>query len=101
MRGWRARASVPDADPTGPGREGRRPLARSEGEVADEAAAAVRVVPGVVEALALELVAEGVGGQDARPARERLVGDDLVAAEVVAVVERAGHDRCQARGPER
>src|SRR4051812_9786668 len=54
----------------------------SEGEAAHEAAAAVRVVPARLQALALELVAQGVGrlGDDAPG--ERLVGDDLVAAGV-------------------
>src|SRR5438270_5983110 len=63
--------------------------ARSVGEVADEAAPAVRVVPPGVELVAREVVAKGVGRQGVDPDRERLVGDGLVAADVVIGAERA------------
>ena len=56
----------------------------SEGELPHEAAPAVGVVPEGIQAVALELMVEGVGRQGGDPLRERRVGDDLVAAEVVA-----------------
>ena len=75
----------------------------SEGEVADEAAPAIRVVPVGAEASALELVAERVGRQDVHSLRERRIRDDLVAAGMVALVKRSGDDlretRCPERGP--
>ena len=64
------------------------PRSVSQGEVADEAATAVGVVPAVVQLFPLELVAEGVGGGRLHAVGQRCVGDHLVAAGVVALVDQ-------------
>ena len=62
------------------------------GEMTDEAAPAIRVFPACLETLALESVTERVRGLGTDALRKRRIGDHLVAAGVVALVERASHD---------
>src|SRR5262249_198029 len=61
-------------------------------EVTHEAAAAVRVIPARVQALTLEFMAESVGGLYLDGRRQRRVGDNLIAAGMVALIQRARDD---------
>ena len=67
----------------------------------DEAAPAIRVFPVGLEALALERVTERVGGLGTDASGKRRIGDHLVAAGVVAFVERARDDLGEPGRPER
>src|SRR5262249_34209946 len=70
-------------------------------EVAHEATPAVRVVPARVQAIALEFMAESEGRLNLHGPRQRRIGDDLVAAGVVALIQRSRHDLSDPGGPER
>ena len=71
------------------------------GEVTHEAAAAVGVVPAVVEALALEGVPERERRLGRHRPGERRIGDDLVPTGVVSLIQGTRDDPRQPSRPER
>ena len=68
--------------------------------MADEAASAIGVFPVRPKTLALERVTERVGRLGTNTLRQRRVSDHLVAAGVVALIERTRHDLGEPGRPE-